>query len=390
MNSATLIKNVLFLLLTTLFFLPTGAIAFPADVVFNELAWMGRSQPYSSNDEWIELHNNADSDIDLNGWRIVSDDNTPNIVLSGIVSGQGFYLLERTNDQTIPEIIASQIYTGALENSGENLKLIDKNGVLIDEIRIDGSWPAGDSSSKQTMERTSLGAWVTSQEIHGTPGQENSVDLSEIPITSFLPEPTATTSPEPAQGIIFSEILPSPLGPDENEEWIEIYNQNDFDVSLSGWQIQDSFGQTKTYSFPADSVITANSYLIIKRLDSKITLNNQEDKLLIINPNQEVVDSVHYAKAVSNQSFARFADDWAWTSKLTPAMPNISGEEENDSIKKQEQIPVSANVSQSSFGETENNNPWFLRVLITATTIAALSGIAILMLKRLIGGINNP
>src|SRR4030042_7178446 len=33
-------------------------------------------------------------------------------------------------------------------------------------------------------------------------------------------------------GIIFNEILPSPEGPDETEEWVEIFNKNDFEVYL--------------------------------------------------------------------------------------------------------------------------------------------------------------
>ncbi|MBU4351029.1 lamin tail domain-containing protein [Candidatus Parcubacteria bacterium] len=355
---------------------------------------MGKSQPFSSNDEWIELYNNTNSDIDLNGWKIVSDDGTPSIILNGIIPGQNFYLLERTNDETVPEIAANQIYVGALGNDGENLKLIDKDNLLIDEIKINNGWPAGDNSTKQTMERTSSETWATSQEVYGTPGKKNNTSIIESPVASFLPEPISTTLPEPTnypRGIIFNEILPSPLGPDENEEWIEIYNQNNFIVNLSGWQISDSLGQVKAYSFPNNTTINAKSYLVINRPESKITLNNQEDELLIFNPDQEIVDSIHYKTAVSGQSFSRFSNGWSWTNQLTPASANAGMKEERKSspLGNQEEIPISASILQGNLEKVEDNNSWFLRTVLTAIALAALSGITVLMLKRLVGGINN-
>jgi len=38
------------------------------DVVINEIMWMGSVG--NSNDEWIELRNMTDADINLSGWKI--------------------------------------------------------------------------------------------------------------------------------------------------------------------------------------------------------------------------------------------------------------------------------------------------------------------------------
>jgi len=39
----------------------------------------------------------------------------------GFITAHGFYLLERTDDTTVSDIGADQIYTGGLNNNGETL-----------------------------------------------------------------------------------------------------------------------------------------------------------------------------------------------------------------------------------------------------------------------------
>jgi len=78
-------------------------------------------------------------------------------------------------------------------------------------------------------------------------------------------------------GIVFNEILPSPEGPDLENEWIEIFNQNNFVADISGWTVKDKIGTPTIYVFPAGSKISALEYLILKRQETKITLNNSGD-----------------------------------------------------------------------------------------------------------------
>src|SRR3989344_4973573 len=109
---------------------PEGDTANLGDVVINEIAWMGTAASTSDN-EWLELYNTTDQPINMNGLTLKSQDETPNITLSGIVPASGYYLLERTDDDTLPDITADQIYTGALGNSGEHLVLKDTAGTTI-------------------------------------------------------------------------------------------------------------------------------------------------------------------------------------------------------------------------------------------------------------------
>jgi len=149
------------------------------DIVINEIAWMGTEISY--NDEWIELYNNSGSPINLEGWILKTADGTPKINLTGTVVAKSFYLLERTDDNTVLDIPADQIYTGALGNTGEKLELYDDSGNLIDSVDCSGGWFAGDNKTKQTMERknpqlsgSDSSNWQTSQNPGGTPRAENS------------------------------------------------------------------------------------------------------------------------------------------------------------------------------------------------------------------------
>ena len=131
-------------------------------VVINEVAWMGTKA--SPSDEWIELFNNTGQDIDITGWNLRAKDGSPDIIFStSSIPASGFYLLERTKDDTISNISADwfgSFGSGGLKNDGEELELRDGEGNLIDQVSCQKNeadecqnWFAGNNSTKQTMER---------------------------------------------------------------------------------------------------------------------------------------------------------------------------------------------------------------------------------------------
>ena len=121
-----------------------------AQVIINEIAWMGNSN--SSSDEWIELYNLGGSDIDLTNWTLEATDDSPSITLSGFLPSFNFFLLERTDDSSAPTISADFIYTGALSNDGEHLILKNDLGEIINQIDASTGWLAGDNATKETMQ----------------------------------------------------------------------------------------------------------------------------------------------------------------------------------------------------------------------------------------------
>lgn len=360
------------------------------DVVINEIAWMGTEISYS--DEWIELYNNTNQTINLEGWVLKAKDGNPTIELAGKIRPNDFYLLERTGDDTLPNILADQIYTGALDNKGEKLELYDNLGNLIDPVDCSSGWFAGDNKTKQTMERSRVRPgsdpdnWQTSENPGGTPKSENSV-IQENQIESEIKDLRESGSP-PAldypEGIVINEILPSPEGPDDTEEWIEIFNENNFKVDLSNWKIKDIIGKTKTYIFPKGTKISAKGFLVLKRPISKITLNNDGDGLKLIQPDGDIVDTITYEKAPLGQSYNRTESGWVWKENLTPGAPNITSismpESKKETKKEENQGSVGKEelaIIGEQFSEKSSSTP-----LLTALVTSIFSGIIILILKR--------
>lgn len=333
----------------------TGSVAVAraatASVIINEVAWMGTID--SANDEWIELYNPGSEAIDLTGWRLAATDGSPAINLTGAIPAAGYFLLERTSDETVPGAAADQIYTGALGNGGEVLELADAAGNLIDRIDAAAGWPAGDNEQKLTMERRAASSWQSSAEAGGTPKTENSagaapvVPETETPSSSLSTPPPAEedqgASSEPAD-IIISEILPDPVGADlpnlpagrqagqagDKGEFIELENKGEQPVYLSGWRLE-----TKNLKFEIQSeaklVIEPKRFLVLWRSDTRLPLSNQDDTVKLFAPGKSrAAASVRYKKPPTGKSYSRDgaglsageAGDWFWSGRPTPGAKN--------------------------------------------------------------------
>jgi len=324
------------------------------DVVINEIAWMGTTNYHG--DEWVELYNNTSDSISLDGWVLKSTDDKPTINLEGNIPPGGFFLLERTDDTSIPNQQADQIYTGVLGNNGEHLELADNEGNLIDNVNAWGKvlWEGfgGDNDTKQTMERKSPNltgsdpvSWATSIDVGGTPKTQNSVYqleqttdeelTSQEDSTSSQSEPTeestatssmeVSASPPPSYptNIFINEVMPYPLGPDSLEEWVELINENEKPSDISGWKIKDTLGSINTYTFPEGTTISAASFLVFSRPTTKITMNNDRDAIQLIRPDGELIQTVTYQKAPKGKSYVRVKGAWDWSAVPTPGSANI-------------------------------------------------------------------
>ena len=178
-----------------------GLAALASDLVISEIAWAGTAA--SSTDEWIELENIGDQSIVLEGWQLVFGDTLIPLgevaedtleVRTMVLAPGAFFVLERTNDDSISDITADLLYKGSLSNDGILIELRNPQGEIVDSaVLIESGWPAGSASDGDpaycTMERTSDGEWVSNNGVvcsgmdadgnplNGTPGQTNSPEV---------------------------------------------------------------------------------------------------------------------------------------------------------------------------------------------------------------------
>lgn len=217
------------------------------------------------------------------------------------------------------------------------------------------------------------------------------------PVPTPTPNPTSTPAVTYPGGVYINEILPNPQGADQENEWIELYNQNNFDVDLSNWQLKDTVGSVKIFTIPTDTKILTNGFLIFKRPDTKIMLNNDQDGLLLINPLGNTVDSIIFLSAPLGQSYnlpaVKPAPNWSWSTSLTPGYTNIitipipktSSKPLSETKKSVKNINVDLALANLTQNFTENqpsikiNNPRFLFFIALVTAI--ISALAVLLIK---------
>ena len=281
---------------------PTPPPAPVEGVIINEVAWSGAAA--SSSDEWIELYNAATQTVKLDGWDITG---ALNVSLSGVISPGGYFLLERSDDNTVSDIPADLIYTGGLNNDGESLFL--GNGFYrVDSANANGgAWPGGSAAPDyESMERLDPRAppndanWRSNDRLH-----RNGLDADGNPLNGTPKQANSTTYPPPPPPVYLplnlSELLPDPGGTDwdgdgeanSKDEWIELFNPNPESANLSGWFLRDAAGTS--YTFPAEATIAAGQYLAVYRRVTGIALNNDGDTAALYRPDGLLSDQIVYS-----------------------------------------------------------------------------------------------
>lgn len=168
--------------------------------------------------------------------------------------------------------------------------------------------------------------------------------------------------------IIINEILPNPEGSDD-QEWIELYNPNNQDINLQNWIINDL-----TSSFVLNTLIKSKDYLLIERSESKIALNNSNEKLQLFDCQNNLIDELSYSKSFEEQSYSynEINKEYFWTENLTPKKKNIISIDEEDVFSTN--LALTENITESEIkfieiGEISNlekNKEILINGIVTA------------------------
>ncbi|MEJ5262691.1 MAG: lamin tail domain-containing protein [Ignavibacterium sp.] len=160
----------------------------PQTVVVNEIMFA----PFGGEPEWIELYNNSDTDINLNGWKISDVITTPVSaeIKTDFVIRAGHYavLTKDTSIFNYHRFILSPVLKlnlPTLNNDLDGVVLKDNRGLTIDSVYYSNQWGGTNGFS---LERISSLVnsnqqlnWASSIDIEqSTPGRINSVTPKEF------------------------------------------------------------------------------------------------------------------------------------------------------------------------------------------------------------------
>jgi hypothetical protein len=245
---------------------PVCAIVTPSvaskEIILNEIAWMGtplvagETATQASEHEWIELKNNSSQTINLSDWQLFDRSGVVKIIFSesDTIGPDGYFLLAR-NANDIEGVTADKNYSGGLSNAGDVLTLFDAQCGVADFLDASAGWPAGNNTTKQTLERDADGiGWHTSVPSGGTPRAPNSDPAPEIGdqgnvVINLLPPSVGTITTEPPAQVsttIASSCPPDHLviaaimiaGASTTNDFVKIFNPTAGVVDISGWKLR--------------------------------------------------------------------------------------------------------------------------------------------------------
>ena len=276
-----------------------------------------------NNDEYIEIYNANDFPVDLSGWMLddsESQETQPYVLPPGTI----------IQPLDVRVFFSVQTHVG-LNNSGDDsARLLYPDGTVADQYSYSGT-QAGDLAYSRTVEGGDM--WTTSY--LPSPGWPNPAPASTSTSTA-TPTATAGVTATPfSTGITLNEFMPDPVTDwngngvtgDADDEYIELYNENNVAVDLGGWVLDDITGAGSTpFVLPQGSIIPANSFLIVFSNQTHIALNNSGgDSVNLLRPDNSVADSTSYTATSPDQSYSRTTDGsgvWTTTYPPSPGAPN--------------------------------------------------------------------
>jgi hypothetical protein len=176
--------------------------------------------------DFVELYNHSNQEVDLSGcWLTDDPDRTnqfriPNGTRLTARSRQTFY--------------QAQLGFG-LSSSGERIFLVNSNrSRVLDAIEFEGQ-AQGVSSGRFP---------------------DGSPEIREL----TAPTPDDPNAAPLLRPVVINEIMYAPISGDRDDEYVELYNRGPA-VNLGGWRFTDGID----FEFPANTVLTSNSYLVVCR-----------------------------------------------------------------------------------------------------------------------------
>lgn len=232
--------------------------------------------PYPSSNgdgfEYVELYNDGDSLV-TSDYMLEDAAGNKLSFLDSIIATSSYSLAQSKN---------------VLNNSGDTLKLLSKDGAIIETI----TYPA--VSENKSYSRCALSdLWNI---VEQTRNNMNATCAS--PTASSIPTASPTDIYVNTKDVYISEFVANP--DKDSKEWVELYNSSDTDYYVKDWYIDDvDDGGAAPYQFSLQ--IPAHGYNVVEL--NRDLLNNTVDEVRLLTNNRMVVDKISYSQTQSSFSW---------------------------------------------------------------------------------------
>lgn len=331
--------------------------------------------PNTDEDEWVQLTNTSDAAILLDDFMFTD------------ASGKVTKLIGTINAHETTTITNP---LGNLNNDGDSITLATIDGVSIDAIvygtdsipapkknqtlaLVDGSWIA---QTVPVAEEASVpeASIVITDPVAITPVIEEPIITPVVepvaasiatpeatpiietttPITTTITTPSSSTTPVPTGALIISELLPSPsTGVDE---WVELANTTDAQLSLDGLSLIDASGKSTVLA----GTIDAHDFTLIPNPSGN--LNNDGDSMTFINTDGGILDAISYGTEnipapKKDQSLALVDGSWVAGSSTPGAINTPTLTTESSSVTSETSIltPTISPILYANSNSDTNN-----------------------------------
>ncbi|MEO8352928.1 MAG: lamin tail domain-containing protein, partial [Chthoniobacteraceae bacterium] len=176
-----MVPSRLFIVLLIVFFGVLPLVS-PADEDSTAIISEIQYHPVGTASEWIEFHNLQGVNLEVGGWKLAGAV-TYTIPADTVIPGHGYLVIAATpGDPSLTGTGALGPWSGSLSNGGEEIRLENKNGRVMDLVNYNdgGRWPIGADGSAAALARIDVESaaseparWSASRTAGGTPGNVN-------------------------------------------------------------------------------------------------------------------------------------------------------------------------------------------------------------------------
>lgn len=275
---------------------PVPEIDINRSIVINEL--MPKNTGFGSDqdnefDDWIEIYNLADEDIDVSGYFLT--DSKSNLTKWKFPEGStltknGYLIVWVDGDSTQVGLHTPFKLSGL----GETVSLLTPEMEVIQEV----TYPEISPLQSYARIPNGTGDFIWAAPTFGAINQEDvGFDINK--------------------SIVINELMAknSQFGSDEKgefDDWIELFNLADVEIDISGFYLSDSKKDVTKWKFPEGTKLAKNGYLIVwadsdstKRMHTNYNLSSLGETVVLSSPDLIQINEIKFPVATGLQSYGR-------------------------------------------------------------------------------------